>query len=176
MSAPGWRERRHRNHGKRVASPVPQDLLAGSGRTFGPTSWVTVTQHEVNQFAEATRDFQSIHTDAERAKDGPFGWAIALASGFVPQLIAVEKCSAVLSYGGDRVRLPAAVPVPSKCKGTRGGRRDPRNGRPRPGDVAHSGGARGCRATALLYDLSCANWSDRRLLVWPGGDPAVRRC
>lgn len=89
--------------------PVPQDLLAGSGRALGPTPWVTVTQHEVNQFAEATGDFQWIHTDAARAKDGPFGSTIAhgyltlaLAGRFVPQLIVVEKCSAIINYGCDR--------------------------------------------------------------------------
>ncbi|MGW2938788.1 MaoC family dehydratase [Streptomyces sp. NPDC001156] len=105
--------------------PVPQDLLAVSGRALGPTPWVTVTQHEVNQFAEATGDFQWVHTDAARAKDGPFGSTIAhgyltlaLAGRFVPQLIMVEKCSGIINYGCDRVRFPTAVPVPSRLRGT----------------------------------------------------------
>jgi acyl dehydratase len=104
---------------------APQDLLSGSRRTLGPTPWVTVTQHEVDRFSEATGEFQWIHADAARAKDGPFGSTIAhgyltlaLAGRFVPQLILVEQCSAIINYGCDRVRFLAAVPVPSRLRGT----------------------------------------------------------
>src|SRR5260370_12986729 len=39
--------------------------------------WHTVTQQEINAFADATGDHQWIHVDPERAKAGPFGGTIA---------------------------------------------------------------------------------------------------
>jgi acyl dehydratase len=79
----------------------------------------------VNRFAEATGDFQWIHTDPVRAKEGPFGSTIAhgyltlaLAGRIVPQLVLVEECSAIINYGCDRVRFPAAVPVSSRLRGS----------------------------------------------------------
>ena len=51
-----------------------------AGRDLGFTEYRTVDQHRVNTFADATDDHQWIHTDPERAKDGPFGAPIAQAS------------------------------------------------------------------------------------------------
>jgi hypothetical protein len=47
-----------------------QELKAAVGEKFGPTEWRTVTQEQVNLFAEATNDHQWIHVDVERAKEG----------------------------------------------------------------------------------------------------------
>ena len=47
------------------------------GEHLGYSDWLTVTQERVNQFAEATGDFQWIHVDVERARTGPFGGPIA---------------------------------------------------------------------------------------------------
>ena len=54
---------------------------------------MTITQDQINQFADATLDNQWIHVDTERAKSGPFGTPIAhgyltmsLAAYFVGQL------------------------------------------------------------------------------------------
>lgn len=41
------------------------------------SDWVTITQEQVNQFAEATGDHQWIHVDIEKAKAGPYGGTIA---------------------------------------------------------------------------------------------------
>ncbi|MGZ7008409.1 MAG: MaoC/PaaZ C-terminal domain-containing protein, partial [Ilumatobacteraceae bacterium] len=38
------------------------------GEHLGYSEWVPITQERVNQFAEATGDFQWIHVDPERAK------------------------------------------------------------------------------------------------------------
>ncbi|MGE0830585.1 MAG: MaoC/PaaZ C-terminal domain-containing protein, partial [Hyphomonadaceae bacterium] len=38
------------------------------GKELGVSDWLPVTQERVNQFAEATGDFQWIHVDVERAK------------------------------------------------------------------------------------------------------------
>ena len=43
------------------------------GQHLGYSDAVEVTQEQVNTFADATGDHQWIHTDPERAKEGPFG-------------------------------------------------------------------------------------------------------
>ena len=53
------------------------DLLALEGQEVGTSDWLTITQEQVDQFAEATGDHQWIHVDVERAKDSPFGGTIA---------------------------------------------------------------------------------------------------
>ena len=48
------------------------------GKELGTSSWHTITQEQINKFADATIDHQWIHTDEERAKsEGPFGGTIA---------------------------------------------------------------------------------------------------
>ena len=41
------------------------------GEHLGYSDWLEITQERVNTFAEATGDYQWIHIDVERAKDGP---------------------------------------------------------------------------------------------------------
>ena len=48
-----------------------------SAPTSAPPSWITITQDQINKFADATLDNQWIHVDTERAKAGPFGAPIA---------------------------------------------------------------------------------------------------
>jgi acyl dehydratase len=102
----------------------PKDLFDGVGRTFGPTDWITISQDQINKFAEATLDNQWIHVDTERAKAGPFGAPIAhgyltmsLAAYFLGQLIRVSGISMGINYGADKVRFPAPVPVGSRLRG-----------------------------------------------------------
>ncbi len=93
------------------------------GVELGPTSWFDVTQERIDRFAEATDDPQWIHTDPERAADGPFGTTIA--HGFltlslcVPMLCEVLPRSGgiVINYGVNRVRFPAAVPSGGRVRG-----------------------------------------------------------
>jgi acyl dehydratase len=56
------------------------DVRASVGQDVAVTDWITITQEQVNQFAEATGDHQWIHVDPERAKQGPFGapWPMAI--------------------------------------------------------------------------------------------------
>ena len=100
-----------------------QALLAGVGADLGTTDWVTITQEQVNQFAEATLDNQWIHVDVERAKAGPFGAPIAhgyltmsLSAYFLGQLLRVSGISMGINYGVDKVRFPSPVPVGSKLR------------------------------------------------------------
>jgi len=101
----------------------PADLLDAVGREVGPTEWITITQDQIDKFAEATLDNQWIHTDTERAKNGPFGAPIAhgyltmsLASHFLSQLVRVNGISMGINYGTEKVRFPAPVPVGSRLR------------------------------------------------------------
>src|SRR4051794_34928686 len=102
----------------------PSDLAASVGADLGVTDWLTVTQDQVDKFADATLDHQWIHTDTERARNGPFGGPIAhgyltlsLASHFLAQLATVENIAMGINYGVDRVRFPSPVPVGSRIRG-----------------------------------------------------------
>ena len=53
------------------------DLPSKVGEHLGYSAWQTITQEQVNLFADATGDHQWIHVDPERAKSGPFGGLIA---------------------------------------------------------------------------------------------------
>lgn len=102
----------------------PSDLLTAVGTDLGATDWVTITQDQIDKFAEATLDNQWIHVDTERAKAGPFGAPIAhgyltmsLASHFLAQLVHVSGISMGINYGTEKVRFPAPVPVGSRLRG-----------------------------------------------------------
>ncbi|MDP9333276.1 MAG: MaoC family dehydratase [Actinomycetota bacterium] len=101
----------------------PKDLLDAAGTQLGPTEWITITQDQINKFADATLDNQWIHVDTERAKAGPFGAPIAhgyltlsLASHFLGELVRVGGISMGINYGADKVRFPAPVPVNSRVR------------------------------------------------------------
>jgi acyl dehydratase len=102
----------------------PKALLDGVGADLGTTDWITITQDQINAFADATLDNQWIHVDTERAKAGPFGAPIAhgyltmaLAAYFLGQLVRVTGISMGINYGADKVRFPSPVPVGSKLRG-----------------------------------------------------------
>ena len=103
----------------------PADLLDLEGTVLGTGQWHLVSQQQVDLFADATGDHQWIHTDPERAATGPFGGTIAhgyLTLALAPELIAetltVQRFSAVLNYGLNKVRFPAPVPVGGRIRGT----------------------------------------------------------
>ncbi len=102
----------------------PKALLDSIGADLGTTDWITITQDQINAFADATLDNQWIHVDTERAKAGPFGAPIAhgyltmsLAVYFLGQLVRVKGISMGINYGADKVRFPSPVPVGSKLRG-----------------------------------------------------------
>ena len=97
---------------------VPDGVRAAEGTHLGYSDWLTIEQDRVNMFADATGDHQWIHVDPERAKDGPFGAAIAhgyltmsLSNYFLPQIVEVQGFSAGINYGVDKVRFPSPVKV-----------------------------------------------------------------
>jgi acyl dehydratase len=99
-------------------------VRAAVGTHLGHSEWITVTQEQVNLFAEATGDHQWIHVDVERAAAGPFGAPIAhgyltlsLSNLFLPQIVEVRGASVGVNYGVDKVRFPGPVPVGSRLRG-----------------------------------------------------------
>lgn len=98
-------------------------LTSLSGADLGRTDWREITQDRVNTFAEATGDHQWIHTDPERAKEGPFGGPVAhgylTLSLIIPlfnELLEITGISMSVNYGLDRVRFPSPVPVGAKIR------------------------------------------------------------
>lgn len=100
------------------------ELRAAAGTHLGFSSWVEVTQEQVNTFAEATGDHQWIHVDVERANaESPFGGPIAhgyltlsLTNLFLPQVVEVEGVSLGVNRGTGKVRFPAPVPVGARLR------------------------------------------------------------
>ena len=93
------------------------------GTHLGYSNWHTITQAQINLFAEATGDHQWIHTDPERAATGPFGTTIAhgyLTLSLVPMLVwqiyTVEGLAMGVNYGSNKVRFPSPVPVGSRVR------------------------------------------------------------
>ncbi|MGH9086934.1 MAG: MaoC family dehydratase [Acidimicrobiales bacterium] len=88
------------------------------GQHLGFSPWQTVTQEQVDLFADATGDHQWIHVDPERATAGPFGGPIAhgyltlsLAPVLLAQVLHVDGVSMGVNYGCNRVRFVSPVPV-----------------------------------------------------------------
>jgi acyl dehydratase len=80
-------------------------VKAAEGEHLGYSDWLEITQERVNTFAEATGDYQWIHVDVERAKNGPFGGTIA--HGYLAMAI---------NYGVDKVRFVAPVLVGKRIR------------------------------------------------------------
>ncbi|EXU63643.1 enoyl-CoA hydratase [Streptomyces sp. PRh5] len=90
---------------------------------LGTSEWIEVTQDRIDTFADATGDHQWIHTDPERAAQGPFGAPIAhgylTLSLFIPlftQLLDVRGVTTKVNYGLDKVRFPAPVKAGSRIR------------------------------------------------------------
>jgi acyl dehydratase len=99
------------------------ELVAAAGQDLGTSGWHTVTQDQINAFADATGDHQWIHLDAERAAAGPFGTTVAhgfLTLSLVPMLARevyeVRGARMVVNYGLNRVRFPAPLPSGSDVR------------------------------------------------------------
>ena len=93
------------------------------GQEVAVSDWLTVTQQQVNLFAQATGDHQWIHVDVERANAGPFGAPIAhgfltlsLLPKFFETSMEVRNARMGVNYGLNKVRFTAPVPVGSRLR------------------------------------------------------------
>jgi len=99
------------------------ELVGLVGQEITVSDWVSITQEQVNLFAQATGDHQWIHVDVEKAKTGPFGGPIAhgyLTLSLLPQFfqssIKVVETRMGVNYGLNKVRFMAPVPVGSRLR------------------------------------------------------------
>ncbi|MRD48352.1 MaoC family dehydratase [Caenimonas koreensis] len=99
------------------------ELPALIGQEVTVSDWLTITQEQVNLFAQATGDHQWIHVDVERANAGPFGGPIAhgfltlsLLPRFFETSMAITESRMGVNYGLNKVRFMSPVPVGSRLR------------------------------------------------------------
>ncbi len=99
------------------------DLAACVGQEVAVSDWLSISQAQVNLFAEATGDHQWIHVDPARAKVGPFGGTIAhgfLTLSLLPQFfesaLKVTETRMGVNYGLNKVRFMSPVLVGSRLR------------------------------------------------------------
>ncbi|QIY89395.1 MaoC family dehydratase [Chryseobacterium gallinarum] len=100
------------------------EYKALEGKTIGVSAWHTISQAQIDKFAEATLDYQWIHIDKERAeKEGPFTSTIAhgyLTLSLIPylwkQIAEVRNVKMEINYGIENFKFGQPVPVNSAVK------------------------------------------------------------
>jgi acyl dehydratase len=93
------------------------DARALVGAEIGLSDWAVIDQNRIDQFAEATTDYQWIHVDTERAaRELPEGKTIAhgyLTLALIPALtgnfIEVENLTRAINFGLNKVRFYTPV-------------------------------------------------------------------
>ena len=102
----------------------PSQIDQHLGHEPDPTKWHTVTQDQINQFADCTLDHQYIHVDPLKAKDSFFGTTIAhgflsvsLLSHFAEEFsLVIDGCYMGINYGFDKLRFISPVKVDSRIR------------------------------------------------------------
>lgn len=99
------------------------ELATCVGQEVAVSDWITITQQQVNTFADATGDHQWIHVDAEKAKAGPFGGTIAhgfltlsLLPRFLESTVVINDVRMGINYGLNKVRFINPVLVGSRLR------------------------------------------------------------
>lgn len=101
------------------------EIRARVGTEVGLSSWLTIDQGRIDEFAEATEDHQFIHVDPEAAAKSPFGGTIAhgfltlslLSRMAAEGMLVPDGVRMALNYGFDRVRFLAPVKSGSRVRG-----------------------------------------------------------
>jgi acyl dehydratase len=103
-----------------------QEFEALLGQVIGISEFITITQEQINKFAEATLDFQWIHTDPERAAtESPFKSTIAHGYLTVSMLtymwynvVDVRNVKMIVNYGIESLKFQQPVLVNDKIRAT----------------------------------------------------------
>ena len=101
------------------------ELENSLGKEIGLTNWYTMTQDQINTFADVTQDHQWIHIDKERCeKESPYKTPIAhgflmlsMCSKIMFDSYELNNVGMVINYGLDKVRFTNATPSGSKYRG-----------------------------------------------------------
>lgn len=94
------------------------------GKVIGTSEYIQITQEQINKFADATLDYQWIHTDPERAaKESPFQTTIA--HGYLTlsmltylwySIVDVRNVKMIVNYGIEKLRFQQPVLVNDKIR------------------------------------------------------------
>jgi acyl dehydratase len=103
----------------------PAALAELVGQEIGASSWITLDQSRIDEFAHCTGDTQWIHVDVDRAaRESPFGGTIAhgfltlslLAPTAFDVLLSRVEAKQAVNYGLDKVRFLAPVPAGKRVR------------------------------------------------------------
>jgi acyl dehydratase len=95
-----------------------------AGKDLGYSDYLTITQEQINMFADATLDHQWIHTDPVRAAtESPFKTTIAhgyLNVSILPylwqQIVEVRNVKLLVNYGIENLKFIQPVTVNSQVR------------------------------------------------------------
>ncbi|AMM50310.1 acyl dehydratase [Rufibacter sp. DG15C] len=101
-----------------------EKLQQYEGQEIGVSEYHTITQEQIQKFAEATLDYQWIHLDAERSQtESPFKSTIAhgyLTVSLLPylwgQIIEIQNLKMQVNYEIESLRFNQAVLVDSAVR------------------------------------------------------------
>ena len=101
------------------------EIRSRIGSEVGVSSWLTMDQQRINEFADATEDRQFIHTDPETAARTPFGGTIGhgfltlsmLSRMAAEGMLVPDSIKMAVNYGLDRVRFIAPVRSGKRIRG-----------------------------------------------------------
>ncbi len=101
-----------------------EEFAALLGQEIGMSDYITITQDQINKFADATMDHQWIHIDPERAAvESPFNKTIA--HGYLTlsmltylwfSIVDIRNVKMVVNYGLDKLRFNQPVVVDSRIR------------------------------------------------------------
>ena len=94
------------------------------GKELGVSDYITISQDQINLFADATMDHQWIHVDTERTKtESPYKTTIAhgyLNLSVLPylwdQIVEVKNSKLTVNYGIEKLRFNQPVLVDSQVR------------------------------------------------------------
>lgn len=103
-----------------------EEFEALLGQVIGVSDYITITQEQINKFAEATLDFQWIHTDPQRAAtESPFKTTIAhgyLTLSMLTYLwynvVDIRNVKMVVNYGIENLKFQQPVLVNDRIRAT----------------------------------------------------------
>lgn len=101
-----------------------KEFEAYIGKELGVSSYIKITQDQINKFADATLDHQWIHTDPARAAvESPFKKTIAhgyLAVSLLPYLweevAEINNVKMLINYGIEKLKFNQPVMVDSEVR------------------------------------------------------------
>ncbi|MDR3652456.1 MAG: MaoC family dehydratase [Paludibacter sp.] len=101
-----------------------EELAQYVGKELGVSDYITITQEQINLFADATLDHQWIHVDTEKAKnESPYKATIAhgyLNLSVLPflwnEVVEVKNSKLTVNYGIEKLRFNQPVLVDSEVR------------------------------------------------------------